>query len=136
MSYAPLSDNSDRGQGHRIQVPNGDEHDRESSSSSRPTRSTSASHDPAGGLSQPLTGSGDEEAGEDADPFYVFRADLYRKLELVDESLAEYLRVVHQTVSQIQYSSSHRAVNRMGVYDTYPMKDAVLLSHFLSFRLA
>lgn len=33
-----------------------------------------------------------------ADPFYVFREDLYRKLELVDESLAEYLRVVYQTV--------------------------------------
>jgi hypothetical protein len=32
------------------------------------------------------------------DPFYVFREDLYRQLERVDEALAEYLRVVHQTV--------------------------------------
>ena len=34
-----------------------------------------------------------------ADPFYVFRDDLYRQLSRVDETLAEYLRVVHQTVS-------------------------------------
>jgi hypothetical protein len=103
MSYAPLSDfsdNSDRGIGQRIQVPSGNEHDGESSSSLRPTRSTSAAHFPAAAaLSEPLTANGDEEAGDSADPFYVFRADLYRKLELVDESLAEYLRVVHQTVS-------------------------------------
>jgi hypothetical protein len=33
-----------------------------------------------------------------ADPFYVFRDDLYRQLSRVDETLAEYLRVVHQTV--------------------------------------
>jgi hypothetical protein len=101
MSYAPLSDNSDRGQGHIIQVPNGDEHDGESSSSLRLIRSTSASHRQASALSEPLTANGDEEAGDDPDPFYVFRADLYRKLELVDESLAEYLRVVHQTVSKM-----------------------------------
>ena len=36
-----------------------------------------------------------------ADPFYVFRDDLYRQLSRVDETLAEYLRVVHQTVSKI-----------------------------------
>jgi hypothetical protein len=111
MSYAQISDNSDRGQ--RIRVPNGDEHDGESSSSLRLTRSTSAAHSDA--LSQPLNANGDEEAGENADPFYVFRADLYRKLELVDESLAEYLRVVHQTVSKILYCSSHWAVDQMGV---------------------
>jgi hypothetical protein len=99
MSYSPLDDNSDRGQ--KMRVPNGDEHDGESSSSLRPTRSTSAAHAPADALSEPLTANGDEESGESADPFYVFRADLYRKLELVDESLAEYLRVVHQTVSKI-----------------------------------
>ena len=33
-----------------------------------------------------------------ADPFYVFRDDLYRQLSRVDETLAEYLRVVHHTV--------------------------------------
>jgi hypothetical protein len=34
----------------------------------------------------------------DDDPFYVLRGDLYRKLELVDEGLAEFLRIVYQTV--------------------------------------
>lgn len=52
------------------------------------------------GLSEPLTGGGatDDDALS-GDPFYVFREDLYRKLELMDEALAEYLRIVHQTVS-------------------------------------
>jgi hypothetical protein len=100
MSYAQISDDSDPGQ--RIRVRNGDEHDGESSSSLRPTRSTSAAHaSSSDALSEPLNANGDEEAGENADPFYVFRADLFRKLELVDESLAEYLRVVHQTVSKM-----------------------------------
>jgi hypothetical protein len=97
--YAPLSDNSDRGQA--IKFP---ENQGESSLSFPPIRSTSAAHPPAA-LSEPLTANGDEETGDSADPFYVFRADLYRKLELVDESLAEYLRVVHQTVSEKQYSA-------------------------------
>jgi len=35
-----------------------------------------------------------------ADPFYVFRDDLEKKLECVDESLAEYLRIVHHTVRE------------------------------------
>jgi hypothetical protein len=39
----------------------------------------------------------DPEAQEN-DPFYVFREDLFRKLDLVDEGLAEYLRIVQQTV--------------------------------------
>ena len=43
-------------------------------------------------LHEPLT------AAED-DPFYVFREDLYRKLDLVEENLTEFLRIVHQTVS-------------------------------------
>jgi hypothetical protein len=38
-----------------------------------------------------------------ADPFYVFRDDLYRQLSRVDETLAEYLRVVHQTVSGFSF---------------------------------
>ena len=38
-----------------------------------------------------------------ADPFYVFRDDLYRQLSRVDETLAEYLRVVHHTVRGIIY---------------------------------
>ena len=44
-------------------------------------------------LKEPLT---DVEVEDD--PFYVFREDLYRKLDLVEDSLTEYLRVVHQTV--------------------------------------
>ena len=57
-------------------------------------------------LSEPLTANSvtsipvDEESGADpGDPYFVFRADLKKKLELVDESLAEYLRVVNETVS-------------------------------------
>lgn len=41
-------------------------------------------------LSEPLTSS--------TDPFYLFRDDLERKLERMDESLSEYLRVVHHMV--------------------------------------
>eukprot|EP00980_Cylindrotheca_fusiformis_P018524 scaffold6124_cov122-Cylindrotheca_fusiformis.AAC.43 len=54
------------------------------------------------GLSEPLTASSvvDESLGSEAgDPYFVFRSDLQRKLELVDEALAEYLRVIHETVS-------------------------------------
>ena len=46
-------------------------------------------------LSEPLTSSNGRDM---SDPFYVFRKDLYRQLERVDETLTEYLRVVHQTV--------------------------------------
>lgn len=54
-------------------------------------------------LSEPLTSAGtsivDEELGSAGlDPYFVFRKDLYRKLELVDESLADFLRIVHETV--------------------------------------
>lgn len=43
-------------------------------------------------LSEPLTAQ--------EDPFHVFREDLNHKLELVDEGLAEFLRVVYQTVGR------------------------------------
>ena len=49
-------------------------------------------------LKEPLTASHDD------DPFYVFREDLYRKLDLVDDGLAEYLRLVHQTVCYVDTS--------------------------------
>ena len=48
-------------------------------------------------LSEPLNGSGGSTS-DPGDPFYIFRGDLYKKLELVDEALAEFLRVIHQTV--------------------------------------
>ncbi len=37
------------------------------------------------------------------DPYFVFRADLMQQLELVDEALAEFLRVVHQTVRRVRF---------------------------------
>lgn len=54
-------------------------------------------------LSEPLTSVGsivDEELGSSVagDPYFVFRKDLQRKLELVDETLADFLRIVHETV--------------------------------------
>jgi len=57
-------------------------------------------------LSEPLTASSvvDESLGGDSgDPYFVFRKDLQRKLELVDDALADYSRVVHETVGR-QYS--------------------------------
>jgi hypothetical protein len=64
-------------------------------------------------LSEPLT-QGEQQPHQSqqhsskamsTDPFYVFREDLYRQLERVDEALAEYLRVVHQTVGRTRRSS-------------------------------
>jgi hypothetical protein len=53
-------------------------------------------------LSEPLTTAGTSSVvslgSEAGDPYFVFRNDLQRKLELVDESLADFLRVVHETV--------------------------------------
>ena len=52
-------------------------------------------------LSEPLTSATsivDEELGDSGDPYFVFRADLQTKLEMVDEALTEYLRIVHETV--------------------------------------
>ena len=45
-------------------------------------------------LSEPLCGSNDQ--GED--PYYVFREDMNQKMIQIDEGLAEFLRIVHQTV--------------------------------------
>ena len=58
-------------------------------------------------LSEPLTTAGtsivDEElGGSPGDPYFVFRKDLQRKLELVDESLADFLRIVHETVGSFR----------------------------------
>jgi hypothetical protein len=65
-----------------------------------PTSTASDDEDRRKSLSEPLTlnGIGDHVS----DPFYVFREDLYRQLERVDETLTEYLRVVHQTVGATQ----------------------------------
>ena len=53
--------------------------------------STRNRHHHSAELSEPLTAN--------TDPFYVFRDDLLRQLERMDESLAEYLRLVNQSVS-------------------------------------
>lgn len=71
-------------------------------------------------LSEPLTTSGsivDEELGSSVagDPYFVFRKDLQRKLELVDESLADFLRIVHETdtaVNTHEYKDSKRQLKR------------------------
>jgi len=57
-------------------------------------------------LSEPLTATSivDEELGSNSqagDPYFVFRKDLQKKLELVDESLADFLRIVHETVRSV-----------------------------------
>lgn len=68
-------------------------------------RKSSASPD----LKEPLT-SKDLESGSvyEDDPFYVFREDLYRKLDLVDEALQDYLRVVYHTVSRTMHTTLFR----------------------------
>jgi hypothetical protein len=53
-----------------------------------------------------------------ADPFYVFREDLFRKLESVDETLAEYLRVVFQTVRSVK-STFFTVLCRIAFRPTY-----------------
>lgn len=114
MSYAQLSEESDRGgdgggdhrRGSSAGLLNGD-----SMNGGEPSSSTLA-QSIAGlvkgnrtSLSEPLTANGDETnngtggGNNDAatDPFYVFQEDLDRKIAVIDESLAEYLRVVHHT---------------------------------------
>lgn len=77
MSYAPLDDRRQRGKTTEIIDSYEEEHQIYRSS---PT---------ANGLSEPLRLS---------DPFYVLREELSRKMDSVDESLAEYLRIVFHTV--------------------------------------
>jgi hypothetical protein len=45
-----------------------------------------------------------------SDPYYVFRDDLNRQLEIIDECLAEYLRLVNQLVSKYQSDFTSRCV--------------------------
>ena len=93
--YAALDEGSG---GERDRTATGDDDTRKSLTQMRPFSKAAAS-----GLSEPLNSSAVEEGGggrtvDPGDPFYVFSDDLKRKLELVDEALAEFLRVVHQTV--------------------------------------
>mmetsp|Transcript_131778 Transcript_131778/g.196354 ORF Transcript_131778/g.196354 Transcript_131778/m.196354 type:complete len:303 (-) Transcript_131778:42-950(-) len=70
-------------------------------------------------LSEPLTANRssivDEELGDSGDPYFVFRSDLHQKLEMVDESLAEYLRIVHETdtaVNVYEYKDTKKKLKR------------------------
>lgn len=93
MQYTPLDEDSNGNGGDDslvLTVANGDADD-----SSSP-RSRNNNRVPKH-LSEPLTSPPKRQEEEDDDPFYVFREDLYRKLELVDEGLTRYLRLVHQT---------------------------------------
>ena len=95
MSYEQLGEDSER-----LPVPPEQAPTRPSTGSIRRSSSASVASRassllrprPDESLVEPLTENG-------GDPFYVFRSDLFAKLDLVDESLAEFLRVVHQTVS-------------------------------------
>ena len=91
MSYAVLGDSSGRGEPNLRSIPSASDDDvLTRGSSSRDVERQSS-------LSEPmLNASSGHSTGED--PFYVFREDLYRKLEQVDEGLADYLRIIHQTV--------------------------------------
>ena len=102
MAYAPLDEPRYYGNGalHRHSDDEVDDYNDEP----QPAVSPSSSSPALGGnnrksLEEPLTDTSEHE--DSSDPFYVFREDLYRKLESVDESLAEYLRIVQQTVSAL-----------------------------------
>jgi len=68
-------------------------------------------------LSEPLTSTAsapvlDESSG---DPYFVFRGDLQGKLELADEHLTDFLRIVHETDTAInsrEYKDSKRQLKR------------------------
>ncbi|GAX15688.1 syntaxin of plants SYP6 [Fistulifera solaris] len=105
------------------------------SSSFRPSTLRSAAASVASGasfrmrsqdhLSEPLTaGMNHDESPED--PYFVFRADLMQQLELVDEALAEFLRVVHQTdtsVNTYEMKSSKKTLKRHLKHAEATLKD-------------
>jgi hypothetical protein len=102
MSYAPL------GEGNQLRsVPSASEDDLPPSSSASSLRLVSSSSSSLrrtnknNTLSEPLTSHAGDDGGTNEDPYYVFREDLYRKLDILEESLAEYLRIIHQTVRDV-----------------------------------
>lgn len=106
MSYAKLDESSGHnGKGAALHHHDDGEYyyDEERQVTSSPASSPALGGNSRKSLEEPLTAAAADEndtASSSSDPFYVFRQDLYRKLESVDESLAEYLRIVHQTVSE------------------------------------
>lgn len=99
MQYSHLEDHSE-GSEHFSSV-NMDDTASQRSRASSFRRNNSANPE----LKEPLRANG--SGNQDDDPFYVFREDLYRKLDLVDDGLTEYLRIVHQTVGS---SSPHQFI--------------------------
>jgi len=113
MSYTPLDESSEHFNGNGgIHVQHEDDDDEEELQriSSPPSSASSPSAlvgNSRKSLQEPLTATKSSPI-DVSDPFYVFREDLYRKLESVDESLAEYLGIVHQTVSSYRCCSAAR----------------------------
>ena len=91
MSYAVLGESSER---NLRSVPSASDDD--DLHNSRSGGGTSLQDEERrSSLSEPLTANGN---ASNEDPFYVFREDLFQKLDQVDEALADYLRIIHQTV--------------------------------------
>lgn len=90
MEYAPLGDNiadrdSELGLGDTLNNENR-------------ARDRTEDAEKNGMLLQPLTpGETDSDANSIEDPFHVFRDDVTRKLNLVDDSLNRYIKIVHET---------------------------------------
>jgi hypothetical protein len=130
MQYSHLEDHSE-GSEHFSSV-NMDDTVSQRSRASSFRRNSSANPE----LKEPLRGNG--SGNNEDDPFYVFREDLYRKLDLVDDGLTEYLRIVHQTVGSLSphqfyrfappYFRSHLVVSHRRPQDTsvntHALKDA------------
>lgn len=56
-------------------------------------------------LSEPLNSTGGESfGGGTSDPYFVFRSDLQKQLELADEFLAEYLRAVDEIDTSLTFA--------------------------------
>ena len=107
MSYAPLDESLFNGNGALQRRSADDDYNDEamlSSTSPSSLSSITLGRNRRKSLEEPLTDTSEHD--ESSDPFYVFREDLYRKLESVDESLAEYLRIVHQSVRSSKNSVS------------------------------
>mmetsp|Transcript_5873 Transcript_5873/g.5722 ORF Transcript_5873/g.5722 Transcript_5873/m.5722 type:complete len:312 (-) Transcript_5873:129-1064(-) len=69
-------------------------------------------------LSEPLTSTAStvlDRESSSGDPYFVFRSDLQTKLELADEFLADFLRIVHETdtaVNSLEYKDSKKQLKR------------------------
>ena len=70
-------------------------------------------------LTSPTSAGGDEESSS-LDPYFVFRSDLQNKIELADEDLADFLRIVQETVrSQSLQPSQEREIGHLSRWVLY-----------------